>query len=167
MDPSFPTPGEHPPGFHVDRAVTSLDAADGTFERARVALEGWEAHAGAGVSIMPRDAPLEPGVTVAFVSRQLGLWILAACRITERIDTATEFGFTYATLPGHPERGQERFVVTREASGVVTFTIDVTWRSDALLARLGSPISARLQRRATEGYLEAMRRAASAPPQTA
>jgi uncharacterized protein (UPF0548 family) len=159
MQPSFATPGEHPPGFHVDHAGTALGSAEGGFERARAALETWAVHAGAGVSVVPDDAPLVPGTTVAIVTRQLGLWIVASCRITERIDTPTAFGFVYATLPGHPERGEERFVVTKHPDGECAFDIDVTWRSDALLARLGSPVSARVQRRATEGYLAAMRRA--------
>jgi uncharacterized protein (UPF0548 family) len=116
------------------------------------------------VSVAPPDAPLEPGTTVAIVTRQLGLWIVAACRVTERIETPTAFGFVYATLPGHPERGEERFVVTKHPDGDCSFDIDVTWRSDALVARLGAPVSAVLQRRATEAYLAAMRRVVGTTP---
>jgi len=34
-----------------------------------------------------------------------------------------EIGFGYGTLPGHPARGEESFVVHRDAAGEVWFTV--------------------------------------------
>ncbi|HKY16075.1 MAG TPA: DUF1990 domain-containing protein, partial [Microthrixaceae bacterium] len=131
LAPTFRTPGATPPEFHSAVHVAPLGRDPELLDRATAALRAWSVHRGAGVRPTPRDAPLEVGATVALVTRQLGLWILAACRITDVVDTATSFGFTYATLPGHPECGEESFTIETAPDGATTFAIAVTWRSDA------------------------------------
>lgn len=163
MGPSFTRSIGTPSGFHVGHDVADLGTGPGTFERARCALARWQVHIGAGVEPTPPDIDLAVGNTVALVTRQLGLWILAACRITSTVDTDVSFGFTYATLPDHPECGEESFTVTTKAGGGVQFEIAATWRSDALVARLGSPVASIVQRRATQRYLDAMVHACSEP----
>lgn len=130
-------------------------------ERAVTALRRWKVHVGAGVYVTPSQPELIVGVTVGLVTRQCGLWILAACRITSVVDSDSSFGFTYATLPDHPECGEETFLVTMAPDGVVKFEISATWRSGTLIARVGEPVSRVLQRRATAGYLNAMVRSCS------
>ena len=82
---------------------------------------------GSGVEVVPDDAALLPGTTVAILTRQLGLWVLAACRIESVIDEPRRFGFVYSTLPDHPECGYESFVVTNVDDEIV-FTIDAVSR---------------------------------------
>ena len=62
--------------------------------------------------------------------------MLAACRIETVIDEPTVFGFTYATLPDHPECGFESFTVTLSADGV-TFDIEAISKPDALIMHPG------------------------------
>ena len=162
MEPSFQTPGARPPGFHTDVSSVDLGVGPAVFDLARTTIAHWRVQTDSGVLVTPADAPLEVGATVAIVTRQLGLWILAACRVTDVIDTDSSFGFTYATLPGHPERGEESFVAHTSPDGIVRFEISATWRADATLARLGAPVSSILQRRATQRYLDAMVRACAA-----
>ncbi len=98
------------------------------------------------------------GETVAILTRQLGLWVLASCRVVSVIDEPAAFGFVYATLPDHPEEGYESFVVRhdeREADAVV-FTIEAVSRPGVPIVRIGAPITQLLQRRAAHAYLAAL-----------
>jgi uncharacterized protein (UPF0548 family) len=156
MAPTFDTPGQRPEGFRSDHSAVDLGDDPPAFERAKAALRAWAVHRGAGVEIHPPDASLAPDMTVSFTTRQLGLWFLAACRVTEVIDTVTIFGFTYATLPGHPERGEESFTVSHHPGEQVRFEVAATWRPDALVTKLGGPVARLVQRRATQRYLDAM-----------
>ncbi len=110
-----------------------------------------------GVEVFPADATLAAGATIAILTRQLGLWVLAACRIESVIDEPTRFGFVYATLPDHPECGYESFVASIDGDEV-TFTIDAVSRPGIPLVRLGAPLTRVLQRRATNAYLAALGR---------
>lgn len=161
LEPTFVTPGVRPPGFHDTDVNTTLGEGDEVLDRARIAIEGWRVHSGAGVEVVPAAEGPRLGATVGLVTCQYGMWIVMACRITEVVDDATRCGFTYATLPGHPECGEERFLARLDDDGVVRFEITATWRSDALVARLAAPIARVVQGRATQAYLDAMVRAVS------
>jgi uncharacterized protein (UPF0548 family) len=147
--------GEPPAGFHHDSFTRVVGSGAESFQRARLGLGEWVAHRGAGVEVFPTSAPLESGSTVAIVTRQLGLWVLAACRIESVIEEPNRFGFVYATLPDHPECGYESFVVEVGDDDVV-FRIDVVSRTAVPLIGLGAPVTRLLQHRATDGYLTAL-----------
>jgi uncharacterized protein (UPF0548 family) len=70
-----------------------------------------------------------------------------------------ERGFAYGTLPGHPESGEECFLVRLTPDGDVVYEIRVFFRLASPLARLGGPVSLLLQRLATDRYVAAIRRA--------
>jgi uncharacterized protein (UPF0548 family) len=59
------------------------------------------------------------------------------------VDEPHRFGFAYGTLPGHPESGEEAFVIDDTDQGVV-FQIVAFSRPAAALARLGTPVSRRI-----------------------
>ena len=66
-----------------------------------------------------------------------------------------EAGFTYATLPGHPERGISSFWVTHhKTSGRIYFAIEARSQPGSLVYRLGGPVARRFQRRATLAALD-------------
>jgi uncharacterized protein (UPF0548 family) len=64
---------------------------------------GRAAHTSAGARVRPHAEPVA-GLTVALAVRVGPAWVVAGCRVTEVVDTTNEYGFTYVTLPGHPER---------------------------------------------------------------
>jgi uncharacterized protein (UPF0548 family) len=68
-------------------------------------------------------------------------------------------GFAYGTLPGHPESGEECFLVRLTPEGDVVYEILVFFRLASPMARLGGPVSLLLQRAATGRYVAAIRRA--------
>lgn len=67
--------------------------------------------------------------------------VRAPVRVVYLIDEPTRTGFAYGTLPGHPESGEEAFVVQLQDSGVVTFGITAFSRPATTLARLGGPLT--------------------------
>jgi uncharacterized protein (UPF0548 family) len=153
--PSCMPAREPPPGFRHESFRRVVGQGPRSFARARLGLQRWSAHRGSGVEVFPADAEIVPGSTVALVTRQLGLWVLAACRVEALVDAAARFGLAYATLPGHPACGYESFLVRLDGDDVL-FEIDVVSRPGVPLARLGGPVTRRLQRNAATAYLEAM-----------
>ena len=155
VEPTSAPQSEPPSGFHHDTFERVIGSGSDDFDRARHGLEQWVAHRGSAVEVFPHDAALVPGSTVAIVTHQMGLWVLAACRVESVIDEAARFGFVYATLPDHPECGYESFVVSRRGVDVV-FTIDAVSRAGIPIVRLGQPVARLLQRRASDAYLAAL-----------
>jgi uncharacterized protein (UPF0548 family) len=146
-----------PTGYHHVRAGTDLGMGDSAWERACAGIHAWAAHRGAGMTIVPADAPITEGTTVAVLTSVGPLVVLASCRIVRVVDEDDRFGFAYGTLPAHAEEGEERFVVTRDENGTVRFEVAAFSRPHDLLTKLGGPVPRRLQARATERYLQGMR----------
>ncbi len=128
---------------------------DRDFALARIALQEWTAHRGSGVEVFPPTATVTDGATVAIVTRPLLITVVAACRVVSVVDEPGEFGFTYATLPGHPVCGYESFTIRREP-GAVVFEVAATSKPGLAVLRLGGPALRAVQRRASEAYLTAV-----------
>jgi uncharacterized protein (UPF0548 family) len=79
------------------------------------------------------------------------------CRVVWVVDERHRAGFGYGTLPGHPEAGEEAFVVTRDPSGAVTFTVSAYSRPGLLLTRLAGPFGRWGQRLMIRRYAAALR----------
>ncbi len=146
-----------PAGYHHARSSLDLGSGDAVWARARDGIDGWRAPAAAGITIAPPDAPITPGTTVGVFMRLGPVHVLAACRIVAVVDEPDRYGFAYGTLPAHPEEGEELFLVTRDAGGVVRFEITAFSRPHDWLTRLGGPVARRVQQHATRRYLEGMR----------
>ena len=146
-----------PPGYHHDRYDVALPTDPRAFGLAGDGLRQWVAHRGAGVEVTPNDVGLVEGDTVVLALPLGPVRAIAACRIVRVVDEPDRFGFAYGTLPLHPEQGEESFVIERDVAGVTRFTIRVFSRPRDFLARIGAPVSRTIQRRVTNGYLDAMR----------
>jgi uncharacterized protein (UPF0548 family) len=149
-----------PLGFRHDLYERVLGTGDTVFDSATRGLRAWRAHVGAGAVIAPDGAPVEPGQTVVLAVPIGPAWAVAPCRVVYVIEEADRWGFAYGTLPGHPEQGEESFVVERDQSGSVTFRITAFSRPSALFARVGAPVTRAVQRRVTSHYLDALADAA-------
>ncbi len=145
-----------PPGFRQVRRQIVLSDRPETFPVAREGLRTWQAHRGIGATVSPGDPPAE-GATVIVSLRRGPLAVIAPCRVVAVLDNEVQYGFAYGTLPGHPEQGEEAFVVERRDDGVV-FEIIAFSRPADWVTKLGGPVSRLIQQRATRGYLEALRR---------
>ncbi len=125
-DLSYPEVGETlgapPPGYRHDNDSLVLGRGQDVFDRAMAGLERWEAHRAARVRIHPSDASIVEGTDVALALPFGRIYVLAACRIVAAVDEPNRFGFAYGTLPIHPERGEEAFIVERDGE-TVTFHV--------------------------------------------
>lgn len=66
---------------------------------------------------------LVPGDTAVLTIRFLRIPVTAPVRVVYVIDEPTRHGFAYGTLTGHPESGEESFVVDQTDDGSVWVTI--------------------------------------------
>ncbi|MFC9788048.1 DUF1990 family protein [Rhodococcus sp. NPDC127528] len=165
--PTYPevgaTRGALPAGYHHVHASAEIGRGADDFERAARTLLGWGMHRGAGLRVESTD---ETAVTGATVILRLGpAWcaVAAPCRVVYVVDEPHRRGFAYGTLPGHPERGEERFVVEHDPhTGRVVVVVDAFSAAGTRLTRLGGPVNRVVQRVITRRYLDALR----GPPRT-
>ncbi len=152
---------ETPAGYDLDHNRIPLGAGRAVFETACAAVRRWRMFPGGWTEIHPGDTPIEAGQAVALLVRAFGLWRLNACRIVYVIDEAgpaCRFGFAYGTLPGHVERGEERFTIEWGPDDLVWYDIRAFSRPRHWLVRLGYTLARRLQQRFVRESQAAMRR---------
>ena len=162
--------GRTPDWALAGRCRVRVGQGEACWTRARAALrdgrmfQDW-------VLRLPGDVPVplaEQGGTAALLVRHLGplghggwgLYSLIANRVLYLVDEPGRFGFGYGTLPGHLVRGEERFLLERDAAGAVWF--DLTTFSHAALpfSRFAQPFVGAAQRRGARHYARMLVRAA-------
>ncbi|MFC0508743.1 DUF1990 family protein [Micromonospora costi] len=129
--------GELPAGWRHVRHRVRLP--DGCYRSAGAAVLGWRLHRAAGIRMEADADRAAPGVRVTSglgVGR-LRLW--APCEVVWAADDARRIGFGYGTLPGHPARGEEAFVVSHDDAGHVWFEVVAFSRPAGWLMRLAGP----------------------------
>ena len=151
--------GAAPAGFALDHHRQRLGRGEGVFARAREDLRGWRMFPASWTAIEPR-APIAEGEVVAVHVRAFGVWWLNAARIVYVIDEPRRFGFAYGTLPGHAERGEERFLVERLEDDEVWYDLRAISQPRYWAARLAYPFTRALQRRFARASMAAMAEAA-------
>ncbi len=143
-----------PSGYLRDCWSRSIGAGDDVFDAAVASVRSWGLQRGSGL-IVAADGDVEVGVIVAMSAPLPVGWVDVVCRVVDVTDRPDEWSFTYGTLPEHPEQGEERFTVRRDAAGDVQVIIDAVSLVRNPLARLAPPIARALQTRAVERYLDA------------
>jgi uncharacterized protein (UPF0548 family) len=115
----------------------------------------WQVHVRAGLAVCAAGPTAKPGMPI-LVGLRLGPMRLAApCRVVYVVDEAARRGFAYGTLAGHPESGEEAFVVGQEGDGTVWLTINAFSRPATMLARVAGPLGRAIQQQITSRYLRA------------
>jgi uncharacterized protein (UPF0548 family) len=151
-------------GFNVDRARARLGFGHQSFEAVRESIRKWKMFDIDWLRLFSRDAPIEPGSTVAVVVKHPGFWSINPCRIVYTVEEDGErekYGFAYGTLTGHVERGEERFTVEwNRQDDSVWYDILAVSRPGPLAA-LGYPYARRMQKRFAEDSKRAMVRSVS------
>jgi uncharacterized protein (UPF0548 family) len=152
--------GALPAGYdHVERAHVVGSGRAG-FERAAAAVFRWTAQRGAGLQVSASGPASSPGTVVLMTAGLPRLGLDIPCRVVWVVDQPDRRGFGYGTLPGHPESGEESFVVSLRPDGEVVYELRAFSRPGTRLSRLGGPVSGRLQTLALDRYVTAIRRAA-------
>ena len=153
-----------PTGYVVDHNRVQIGCGESAFNAACAALRRWTMFDLGWIDLLWPDAPIAVDQTVGVVAHLPGIHLLNACRIVYVVDEDhhdySHFGFAYGTLPGHVERGEERFLVewNRHDDGVwyeiLAFSQPSHW-----LVKLGYPVARFYQRRFARASLRRMGKA--------
>ncbi|GII81036.1 DUF1990 domain-containing protein [Sphaerisporangium rufum] len=131
-----------------------------SFERAVEALMTWRVQRAAGLTVTASAPRAEPGAIVVSRAGVGRLALEIPCRVVWTLDEADRRGFAYGTLPGHPERGEESFVVERGDDGSVAFIVTSFTRPGRWYTRPAWPLAGLAARFVVARYAAAARRLA-------
>ncbi|HEX8632116.1 MAG TPA: DUF1990 domain-containing protein [Catenuloplanes sp.] len=148
--------GTLPSGYRHLRYRTELRR--GTFESAGEAVLSWRMHRALGTRITTDARLAAPGVRLTVGLGVGPVRLRAPCRVVWSVRDAHRAGFAYGTLPGHPARGEEAFLVERDADGRVWFTVTAFSVPARWSMRLAGPVGRLFQHAYARGLGAALRR---------
>ena len=144
-----------PKGFRPleRRAVIGRGEAD--FARARESIMNWGMQTGSGMTVHGiKRAELGDDVRLTIPFGPLR--VRAPARVVYVVDEPRVAGFAYGTLPGHPESGEEAFLVELEPDGTVTALVRAFSHPANWFWWCGAPILRIAQELYTRRYLRAL-----------
>lgn len=139
------------------------------FPLAREAVLTWALQESAGVSVRParrvrhgqvvdlRLNPLWPTSPRRLHGRDLTVPV-GSCVIVRVVDEPDRAGFTYRTLPGHLEAGEETFLVSTGSDGRLGVTITAESVPGHPLLKAAGPVAVMGQSMMARRYAEGLRR---------
>ncbi|HEV2779007.1 MAG TPA: DUF1990 domain-containing protein [Actinophytocola sp.] len=149
------TAGTMPQGYRSVNRTRRLPAGT-DFDTVTHDLLHWQAHRRAGLRVAASGDRATPDAVVELSIGIGWLAVRAPCRVVYVVDEPRRRGFAYGTLPGHPESGEELFLLERHDDGSVTFTITAFSRPASALAKLAGPLGRRIQDAVTDRYVRAL-----------
>ena len=150
------TAGDLPTGYHHLTRRVLIGHGHRRFTEAGDAVRRWQVQVGAGLSVSASAPATTPGA-VAVLGLGIGpVRFEAPCRVVYAVDEPRRRGFAYGTLPGHPETGEEAFVIEHHDDDAVSFTVTAFSRPATRLARIAGPLGRLAQRRITARYLRSV-----------
>jgi uncharacterized protein (UPF0548 family) len=156
------TSGRLPTGYrHVTRVVR-LGRGREVFDQCSSAVLSWEMHRRAGLAVYASHPVAQEGTVVALVVWASRFGVASPCRVVYVVDEPGRRGFAYGTLPGHPEQGEESFVVELKPDNSVLLSITAFSRPANALSRLGGPLTRWVQDWMTDRYVAALQPKAGA-----
>jgi len=158
-----------PHGYNHLRYSCSIGTGRRAFMAAGAAVVEWRMHE--GMHVRPRSAAprAAPGVDLTLALGVGRFSIVAPCRVVWATATAITttttsdraIGFAYGTLDGHPERGEEAFLVELADDGTVRFTITAFSRPAVWYSRAAGPLVPVFQHAYARACAHVLRRIAS------
>ncbi|WP_206503695.1 DUF1990 family protein [Streptomyces chrestomyceticus] len=135
-----------PGGYRHLHEATYLGHGRAVLEAAGHAVTSFRMHRAAGVRVRASAPEAAPGVRVecALGLGPARLW--APCRVVWSEYESERIGFAYGTLAGHPQRGEESFVVEMREDGAVWFTMTAFSVPGRWYTRLAGPLVPVFQR---------------------
>jgi uncharacterized protein (UPF0548 family) len=145
--------GELPAGYGQLHVEARIGTGQQRFEQAADAVMHWGMQRGAGLRVRASSEVVELDAVVLV---RMG-FLPAPCRVVYVVDEPDMRGFAYGTLPGHPESGEERFVVRRDpATSAVFAEVSSFSRPAAWWSKAGGPLVSVAQRVIAGRYLRAV-----------
>jgi len=148
------TGGPTPPGFHHLHERIRLGEGPQVLAAAGRALMGWRMHRATGLRVPAGTPDAAPGVRVPL---RIGP-LRAPCEVVWAEHGPDRVGFAYGTLPGHPERGEEAFVVSLAPDGSVWLDVTAFSGPGAWYVGLLGPLGRVTQRGIARRYGRCLRR---------
>jgi uncharacterized protein (UPF0548 family) len=145
-----------PAGYRHVRRQATLGTGRARFEAAAHVLLRWDMHRRAGIRVQPSRGSIAEGV-VAVQRPGVGIVALKApVRVVYVVDEPRRKGFAYGTLQGHPESGEEAFVVELRDDDTVVFTITAFSRPCWWVVRRTQLVGRAVQDWVTRRYVRAL-----------
>lgn len=149
------TRGTMPSGYAHTHFRRAIGNGPEDFDLAVDALLQWKMQRGAGMGVAV-DGPAAEGRTVVMaLGHPIGL--VVPCRVVYAVDEPQRKGFAYGTLPGHPESGEEAFIITIDDDSV-GLEITAFSRPGSRLVAAAGPLNRLIQHTALRGYARSLRR---------
>ncbi|MEU9039991.1 DUF1990 domain-containing protein [Streptomyces sp. NPDC048352] len=134
-----------PAGYHHLHHRTRIGHGRAVFAAAGAAVTDFRMHRATGARVRA-DGPAAPGARVEVGLGAGPLRITVPCEVVWVPEGPDRAGFAYGTLTGHPESGEESFLVELDADGTVWFEVTAFSRPAAWYTRLAGPLVPVLQR---------------------
>lgn len=150
--------GETPPGYRHARLSTELGRGVDVMAHATSALMTFRMHRSAGLRPTTTAPRAAIGVDVICRPGVGPLAVRVPCRVVWATDDPRHAGFGCGTLPGHPVRGEEAFVLNHDTDDVVRFHVRSFSTPANGFARAAGPALPVLQGATYRWYLVTMRR---------
>ncbi|MGP4027688.1 DUF1990 family protein [Actinomadura sp. 3N407] len=137
---------ERPDGYRHMRRRTLVGRGPEEFRNAADAVMEFWMHRAIPVRVDASAPRAAPGVSVVIGLGAGPLRLRAPCRIVWAREEERYAGWAYGTLPGHPQSGEESFVVHLDDEGDVWLTVTAFSRPATAAARLAGPFGRMFQR---------------------
>jgi uncharacterized protein (UPF0548 family) len=146
----LPPAGQPPAGYGHLHVEKQIGTGRERFERAADAVMRWGMQRGARLRVQASSDVAAVGTVVVV---RMG-FLPAPCRVVYVVDEPDIRGFAYGTLPGHPESGEERFVVRRDpATDAVFAEVSAFSRPGTWWSKAARPLVSVAQRVIARRYL--------------
>lgn len=155
-DPAAATWGPTDPAYRRSEVSAVIGHGTQVWERATRQVLRWGVKMASGFSVNTEGA-VTPGEQVTVTARVLGIRVIEPVEVVAIVDTDDRVGFSYRTLPGHPVRGEEAFVVHRRNDEVRLTVRSLTRAAPQQPWRSLYPVLLVMQRVAKRRYLRSLR----------
>ena len=155
--------GPLPAGYAHLRHRARIGGGDAVFAAAGQAVLTWRMHRAVGVRPTADADRAAPGVRVRVLLGVGPLGLTAPCEVVWAVDGPDRAGFGYGTLAGHPECGEEGFLVELHPDGAVWLAVTAFSRPSRWYTRAAGPLVPVFQRLYARRCGRVLRRLANRP----
>lgn len=150
------TLGVLPVDYRHLRRHESVGVGQERFHQVAERLMTWQVHRAAGLAVQPSGDRAQLGAVVLLGLGLGRLRLVSPCLVVTVLDEPFRRGFAYGTLRGHPESGEELFVVTLQPDDSVHAEITAFSRPARWWSRAAGPAARFVQDRVTDRYMAAL-----------